>query len=545
MDFGLSNGYARSNSTSVYGDTAMTVTAALNKIIYSADGSTTAWSFPFPGVSTTSIQVFITDSSGNITQLATTAYTVILNPPISPNPTGIGGTVNYPLTGPPLAIGNQLTIIRELSVSQSVSLSNQSIVYPPVVEAEFDYLTMLDQQDLEIISRTLTVGISDPPPLSLPPVAQRRNQNAFFDTNGNLVPGLAPGGSVFVSPAMQPVVGASTLPLARTAMGLGSIATENIGSGLQDDGAGNLRTNVPLRTVTTNQTPTAALHGSTDIVKANVSYTLGAAATYFNGFGFYVDAFSGIATLIPHAGETIGTLSAGVNWAIPVGSYVFVQTDGVSAWYLRYFKAPPPTFATLSGSGTYVIKPGCTYVRGRMVAAGGTGAPNSTSGGVAGVTGGNTAFGGWGAVGGGGASAPGAGGIAGGAPGSGGTGGANGTGTLVARFPGGPGEYGGSTPTVGTGTYTRAGAGGGSFFGGGAAGGAYASLASPAGPYGSGGAGGPNGAADAGCGGGGGAGEYAEFIMPTLGVTSIAWFTGAAGVGNGIIFIEDRYDGGP
>ena len=200
----------------------MTVNQASNKITYTANGSTTQWNFAFSFVDATDFQVFITDPTGVITQLASTAFTVVGNPVIAPNPTPTGGFILYPISGTPLAAGNLLTIIRILPEVQPDSISNQSIVYPPVVEAEFDYLTMVDQQLDERISRAIIAAPSDPPMLPLPPAAFRANQQAVFDANGNLIAGGAVIGTV-ISPPMVPVVTAPTLPAARTAMGVPGI----------------------------------------------------------------------------------------------------------------------------------------------------------------------------------------------------------------------------------------------------------------------------------------------------------------------------------
>jgi hypothetical protein len=201
----------------------MTVNTTTSIITYAGNGSTTLWSFPFPAIDPTFIQVFITDPTGNVTQQAANLYTVTLNSPIAPNPTAAGGTVLFPLIGSPLAVGNQITILRNLPATQTVSISNQSIVYPPVIEKEFDYLTLLGQQTLTGSTRAFSVGPSDPIPALVPPVALRKSQGAFFDLFGNLTAGAFTSPGVVVSAAMQPVVGASTLPLAQVAMGVAPI----------------------------------------------------------------------------------------------------------------------------------------------------------------------------------------------------------------------------------------------------------------------------------------------------------------------------------
>lgn len=205
----------------------MTVNSTSDRVQYQGDGATTQWTIPFSFPDADDIQVFITTGT-TVTQLLASQYTITPNPPVGANPTPTGGIVVYPLTGPALAIGSSITIVRHLLQTQSVSLSNQSIIYPPVIEAEFDYLTMLDQTGSSNISRAFQVGLVDPIPALVPPVAVRANQGAFFDSQGNLVPGLAPAGGAFISAAMQPVVAAATLAIARQLMGI-AIPTTRVG----------------------------------------------------------------------------------------------------------------------------------------------------------------------------------------------------------------------------------------------------------------------------------------------------------------------------
>lgn len=200
----------------------MTVATTGSKITYSANGVTTVWSFSFAALNTTEILLYVTDSSGNVTLINPILYSVSLTAPIAPNPTPGSGLVTYPLTGPALATGNKLTILRNCPAVQNVSFSNQSTLYPFVIEQVADYLTMIDQGDEETFGRAFVVQPSDPNPAPVPSVAQRANQSAIWDASGNLTAGLPAGGpgGTPVSPAMQPVVGAATLLLARNLMGV-------------------------------------------------------------------------------------------------------------------------------------------------------------------------------------------------------------------------------------------------------------------------------------------------------------------------------------
>lgn len=202
----------------------MTVNNQTSKIVYVGDNSTTSWSFSFPGVDPLDIYLFLTPASGIVIQVPVGQYNVTLNPTIDPNPTSIGGTVIYPLTGPPLDPSVTLTIVRILPDVQTTSIAPQSIIYPPVIEQALDYLTLIDQQLMDATNRAVKVGIADQPMATLPPLAMRINQQAVFDANGNLVAGGLVTGTV-ISPVMVPVVTAPTLGQAQTAMGVAPIAS--------------------------------------------------------------------------------------------------------------------------------------------------------------------------------------------------------------------------------------------------------------------------------------------------------------------------------
>src|SRR5215510_13292737 len=112
----------------------MTVNNASPSIVYEGNGATTQWFFSMGVVDASSIDVFVTDAVGDIRQLTTLEYSVIIAPLIGTNPTPQGGSVIYNPGGTPLPAGQFITIIRNLDPVQNVSLTNQSIIYPPVIE---------------------------------------------------------------------------------------------------------------------------------------------------------------------------------------------------------------------------------------------------------------------------------------------------------------------------------------------------------------------------------------------------------------------------
>lgn len=249
----------------------MTINTSANKTIVAGNGSQTLFGFSFVGDDASDISVYFTDASGNITLLSPSLYTLTLNPVPQGQIWGIGGSVQYPLTGSPIAMGTTLTIVRTLPLLQTTSLSNQGAMFPQAVETMGDELEMQIQQTAEVQGRAITVAVSDPPPLPLPPVNQRANLGMAFDGNGNPIAAAIPASGI-ISSAMQAVVDAASIYLGQQAFGLGGITipcTEAFSS--------NLYTLTPIAP---NQIPAAyaefanyafkATAGSTGAVNARV-----------------------------------------------------------------------------------------------------------------------------------------------------------------------------------------------------------------------------------------------------------------------------------
>lgn len=124
----------------------MTVSTTQPAITVGGNNSQTVFQFPFIGVSASDIEVIFADTSGSTTTLPSTAYSVMLNAPITGQLWPQGGSVTYPLTGSPIADGTKLTISRILPLTQLAEISNQGNQYPTVTEKALDILCMEIQQ---------------------------------------------------------------------------------------------------------------------------------------------------------------------------------------------------------------------------------------------------------------------------------------------------------------------------------------------------------------------------------------------------------------
>lgn len=326
----------------------MTVNNSANKTIIAGNGVATLFSFSFIAVDPSDISVITTDSSGNQTTLTPSQYTLALNPVPTGQIWALGGSVTYPLVGSPLPLGSTLTIVRNLSLTQLVALGNQGNEFPSAVETALDLIEMQLQQVSELFQRAIVAPVVDASaPLPLPPATQRANQGMGFDASGNPV-ALALPASGAISSAMQPVVDAATLALGRTAFGLGNIATDNIGSGLQSDGAGGVRVNSPITQVATSQIVDATFDLKRYLATGPINFTLPRANTLFNGFGLWIyNTNAGAVTLVIDSHDSFQGYASGVSVNIPPDAAAFISTDAATSgtWLIEWALATAPPMA--------------------------------------------------------------------------------------------------------------------------------------------------------------------------------------------------------
>lgn len=125
----------------------MTVSTEVDHNDYTGNGVTTSFPYTFRIFNKSDLVVQVVDLSENITELTLdTDYTV----------TGDGGyTGGNVVLSSPLANGYQISISRELPVTQETDLRNQGKFFAEVHENAFDKLTMLIQQVRSLFSLSL------------------------------------------------------------------------------------------------------------------------------------------------------------------------------------------------------------------------------------------------------------------------------------------------------------------------------------------------------------------------------------------------------
>lgn len=198
----------------------MTIATSASSQTLAGDGLATTFAFGFvAGPSTNNLTVTYTDADGNDTLLSPSLYGINLNPVAVNALWAVGGTVSYPLSGSAISTGTSITITRVLPLLQQTTISNQGGLWPQVVERALDYQMMCVQQNAATLDRAIVAPPEDiAPDMVLPPAAERANSALIFDEDGNVAVGEAAGAPV--SSAMQPVVASTTIPAARSRMGM-------------------------------------------------------------------------------------------------------------------------------------------------------------------------------------------------------------------------------------------------------------------------------------------------------------------------------------
>lgn len=136
---------------------------------YLGDGNQRDFPFAFKVFSAEDVRAYVADAQGNESELAATAYRIILSSNQENRP---GGVLH--LTEP-LSAGHKMTIISAMAVIQPMVFTNQGGFFPGLLNEALDRLTIYIQQHEEIAARCMVGSVNGSgrlPPLPVP-VGQR------------------------------------------------------------------------------------------------------------------------------------------------------------------------------------------------------------------------------------------------------------------------------------------------------------------------------------------------------------------------------------
>ena len=188
--------------------------------VYLGNGAVTTFPFTFKVFATTDIQVRLTSAAGVLTTaMLGTDYSVVLNADQTVSP---GGTIVYPVTGSPLAVGASLVAIGNLPYDQTLALPAGGNFNPVAIERGIDRATMQMQQIAELAGRAVRAPAGEAL-ADLPAAAVRANLLLSFDSTGQpATVAAASGTATALSLALAASTGSSTV--GHVALGSGAVA---------------------------------------------------------------------------------------------------------------------------------------------------------------------------------------------------------------------------------------------------------------------------------------------------------------------------------
>ena len=338
---------------------------------FSGNSVTTTFAFTFKVFAASDLQLVRTNTSTGVstTLVITTDYTVSLNAEQNSAP---GGSVT--LTSA-LATGYTLIVTSNIAALQATDLTNQGGFYPQVITNALDKLTILDQQLLGTVGRSLNFPIQDTnynP--TLPAKAQRVGRVLAFDgTTGDPTPGPTVSDVQTVSAASTAIatVAANIASVNTDATNItninlvgGSIANVNTTAGSISN-VNTVATNISsVNSAATNMAAiiAAPAAASAAAVSASDSAASAAAAAASAAAGFYSagqDKRANYTVVLADAGDLIRMTTTGGARTVTVPAISTVP-DGFNITVVKWTGDTNGVTITRSGSDT--INGGTSYV---------------------------------------------------------------------------------------------------------------------------------------------------------------------------------------
>lgn len=163
--FSLLAGIALLNSPFLIRQSQATVSTSTNKVIYNGDATSTTFAFSFNIFAKSDLLVYEIDSLN-------VSHTLALNTDYTVSTTTFPNNGNVVLVGgggyPTIPIGAKLVILRQLPLTQNISISDNSATPAATTNQAYDRSVMISQQLQEQINRSLLQPVTISTALTLP-----------------------------------------------------------------------------------------------------------------------------------------------------------------------------------------------------------------------------------------------------------------------------------------------------------------------------------------------------------------------------------------
>ena len=196
----------------------MTISTTTNRVTYTGNGVTVAFSFPYAFFAKADLVVIETVIATGVqtTKALTTDYTISGSVDALGHYSS-GGTVTA-VAAP--ASTKTWTIYRDPTATQTTDLVENDPMPAESLEAALDYQTMLNQRTRDIAARSLQQPEGDSATIDrLPAKVDRASKYLAFDADGDPVATAGTTGNYVVTPFMETVLDDTTAAAARTTLG--------------------------------------------------------------------------------------------------------------------------------------------------------------------------------------------------------------------------------------------------------------------------------------------------------------------------------------
>jgi hypothetical protein len=136
----------------------LAVSTDLNKHIYVGNGTNKTWSVSFRLLQAADLKLYLTNITTSVITEITTNYSISPTGGTWPADTA---TITYPSSGDAISSDYNLTLVREVDITQTTVYPNNTALKPKVVEKDLDKGVMIDQQLSETLARCIKTPISD------------------------------------------------------------------------------------------------------------------------------------------------------------------------------------------------------------------------------------------------------------------------------------------------------------------------------------------------------------------------------------------------
>lgn len=160
----------------------MTVSTTANRVSYTGNGATTAFSFPYPYRIAADLVVIVRTIATGAESIKTTPTDYTLS---GVTDSGTGGFSSATVTfGTAPTSAQEVHIVRNVTTTQTADYTSGSGINPPTLEGGLDLLSLAAQYSADGLDRVLRARRSDPSLSDMPSSITRANKILAFDSNG-------------------------------------------------------------------------------------------------------------------------------------------------------------------------------------------------------------------------------------------------------------------------------------------------------------------------------------------------------------------------